>query len=62
MYREKQNNKILDISNVLTPKEKKMLENVGYVLLSGNIAKRVDNSKNFKIKRIDNILLLQLDN
>lgn len=57
-----QNNKILNISNILTKKEIKMLENVGYVLLTENTVKKAENSQNYTIKKIDNILLLQLSN
>lgn len=54
-------NKILDIQNILTKKEIQMLQNVGYILLSDDIVKKAENSENYKIKKIDNILLLQLN-
>ncbi|WP_320034617.1 hypothetical protein ACMC56_12250 [Campylobacterota bacterium DY0563] len=54
-------NKILEMKNILTKKEIRMLQNVGYVLLSENIVKKAENSENYKIKKIDNILLLQLN-
>ncbi|WP_044417992.1 hypothetical protein [Halarcobacter anaerophilus] len=55
-------NKVLNISNILTQKEIKMLQNVGYVLLSGNLVKKVANSQNFRIKKSDSVLFLQLSN